>query len=332
MSLAQILTDYHIRHESNGSLELCLDDFVQYIVESKTESSIRSYLSRIKPKTKRNGLWYKDAEVVISELCPKARSKKAKELHKRWRGMKTPPESTDAIQSTEEESVIESEETDTVASFLDIRNNYFQYKGKKVFVIIKDGAVWFKGIDIARLLEIDATAQAIQQINDEDKRTFVSLRVGLNVPNHRIDPQTKFININGVKSFLIRSRKLLRFNIAKIFGIELLNQKWVCEETKYMSKIIHIFGKYHNYKTQYTVQNYRIDLYFTDLNLAIECDEYGHSHYGKDHEQQRTLIIEQHLKCKWIRFDPYDKHFDFSDVLRQIYEHIYNYDLRPPHP
>jgi len=122
----------------------------------------------------------------------------------------------------------------------------------------------------------------------------------------------------------------MRFDIAKIFGIELSNQKWVCEESKYMSKIIHIFGKYHNYKTQYTVYNYPIDLYFT--NLAIECDEYGHSHYDKDHEQQRTLIIEEHLKCKWIRFDPYDKHFDFSDVLRQIYEHIYNYDLRQPYP
>jgi len=138
MSLAQLLTDYHVRHESNEILEICLDDFVKYIVESKTEQSIKSYLSRIKPKTKRSGLWYKDAEVTISELCPKLRSKKAKEFFERWRHMKTTIEPTDVLPSgfsDEPGIIIDSDGTDTLVSFLDIRNNYFQYKGKKVFVI-----------------------------------------------------------------------------------------------------------------------------------------------------------------------------------------------------
>lgn len=73
MSLAQILTDYHVRYESNGSLELCLDDFVKYIVES---TSIKSYLSKIKNKTKRNGLWYKDANIIVKRSfhCTKNRT------------------------------------------------------------------------------------------------------------------------------------------------------------------------------------------------------------------------------------------------------------------
>jgi len=147
MNLTQLLTHYNVRFVSNENLEICLDDFVQNIAECKP-----SYVTKIKDKTKRNGLWYKDAEVAFSELCPKLRSKKAKEFYEQWKSLtKTEPESTNEIGNTE-----------TLTSFLDIRNNYFQYKGTKVLVIVKEGVVWFKGIDIARILDIMETQNAIQ--------------------------------------------------------------------------------------------------------------------------------------------------------------------------
>ena len=40
-------------------------------------------------------------------------------------------------------------------------------------------------------------------------------------------------------------------------------------------------------QTQYSVLNYRIDLYFHKYKLAIEVDELGHNHRNIDHEIQR---------------------------------------------
>ena len=133
---SQVLTEYHIRFEFYEILELCLDDFVERIAGCKP-----SYLTKIKNKTKRNGLWYKDAEKTISELCPKLRSKKAKEFYQRWKSsVNTFAESTNVILSgpSEEQLNINCEDKDTLVSFLDIQNNYFQYKGTKVFVIVKE--------------------------------------------------------------------------------------------------------------------------------------------------------------------------------------------------
>ena len=219
MNLTQLLTHYNVRFVSNENLEICLDDFVQNIAECKP-----SYVTKIKDKTKRNGLWYKDAEVAFSELCPKLRSKKAKEFYEQWKSLtKTEPESTNEIGNTE-----------TLTSFLDIRNNYFQYKGTKVLVIVKEGVVWFKGIDIARILDIMETQNAIQHsVIKEDKITFETLRVGLNstLENQKIDPQTIFINQEGMYDLVMSSRK----PEAKIF------RRWISHK---VLPSINRFGSY----------------------------------------------------------------------------------------
>jgi len=65
MSLVQILTDYNVRYDSNETLDICLDDFIEYVAGCKP-----SYIIKIKDKTKRNGLWYKNADVTICEFNP----------------------------------------------------------------------------------------------------------------------------------------------------------------------------------------------------------------------------------------------------------------------
>jgi len=225
MSLTQLLVHYNVRFDSNETLEICLDDFVQNIAECKP-----SYVTKIKDKTKRNGLWYKDAEVAISELCPKLRSKKAKEFYEQWKSFRN----TESTDQRESESTNEIGDTETLTSFLDIRNNYFQYKGKKVLVIVKEGVVWFKGIDIARILDIMETQNAIQHsVIKEDKITFETLRVGLNstLENQKIDPQTIFINQEGMYDLVMSSRK----PEAKIF------RRWISHK---VLPSINRFGSY----------------------------------------------------------------------------------------
>lgn len=59
MSLTQLLVHYNVRFKSDESLEICLDDFIEIIAECKP-----SYATKTRDKTKRNGLWYKNAEMV----------------------------------------------------------------------------------------------------------------------------------------------------------------------------------------------------------------------------------------------------------------------------
>lgn len=70
-------------------------------------------------------------------------------------------------------------------------------------------------------------------------------------------------------------------------------------------------------KRQKTFGSYRVDLYFYDYKLIIECDENDHSKRDKVYEKQR----EEFLLSKGnsiIRYDPNHKNFDLSLVMREI--------------
>ena len=58
-----------------------------------------------------------------------------------------------------------------------------------------------------------------------------------------------------------------------------------------------------NMQTQYTVLNYRIDLYFHKYKLAIEIDELGHNDRNIDYEIQRQRALERKLNRVFIRIN-----------------------------
>ena len=58
------------------------------------------------------------------------------------------------------------------------------------------------------------------------------------------------------------------------------------KESSVLKSIMETFeGK--NMETQYSVLNYRIDIYFHDYKLAIEVDERGHKDRNEDYKKQR---------------------------------------------
>ncbi len=77
-------------------------------------------------------------------------------------------------------------------------------------------------------------------------------------------------------------------------------------------------------KRQKTIGTYRVDLYFPDYKLIIECDENDHKDRNPEEELERqTYIISKGYS--FIRFDPNDKNFDGSLVMRDIHKYIHNY-------
>ena len=70
-------------------------------------------------------------------------------------------------------------------------------------------------------------------------------------------------------------------------------------------------------KRQYIFDNYRVDLYFPIVKLIIECDENNHKDRNEIYEKEReTFLLSK--KNTIIRYNPNDKLFDLSIVLREI--------------
>ena len=77
-----------------------------------------------------------------------------------------------------------------------------------------------------------------------------------------------------------------------------------------------------NMQSQYTVLNYRIDLYFHKYKLAIEVDELGHNDRNIDYEIQRQRELERELDCVFIRINPDAIDFNIFKEINKIHRHI----------
>jgi very-short-patch-repair endonuclease len=97
---------------------------------------------------------------------------------------------------------------------------------------------------------------------------------------------------------------------------------YVCVEADVIKCILKTFDG--NIMTlQYKVDEYRIDLYFEQHKLAIECDENHHNSIeNKLKDIQRERYIYQKIKCRFIRFNPNDKKFNLFELLNEIYIHL----------
>lgn len=59
------------------------------------------------------------------------------------------------------------------------------------------------------------------------------------------------------------------------------------------------------YHTQFQVLSYKIDIYLSTYNLAIEIDEVYHK-YRKGEDEKRQTEIENELQCDFVRIEEND--------------------------
>ena len=76
--------------------------------------------------------------------------------------------------------------------------------------------------------------------------------------------------------------------------------------------------------TQYYIKPYRVDLYYPDLNLVVECDEHGHLDRDLVYEQERQNFITLQLNCKWLRYNPHHPIFSVYAVVSDIVQMCIN--------
>lgn len=68
---------------------------------------------------------------------------------------------------------------------------------------------------------------------------------------------------------------------------------------------------------QYKFGNYRVDMYFPKYKIILECDEFDHKDRDVFYEKKREQYLLS-LGNTIIRYDPNERGFNISDVLREI--------------
>jgi len=186
-----------------------------------------------------------------------------------------------------------------------------------------DNKWWWCGNEVAKLFGYKDYKNTICKLKCP-KITYKKIIQKLKLQSYKnIQPTTIFINENGVCKLLCTSKKTNTTDISKQLGINVYNHKYECKETESITMILKTF-KGEKMEQQYRVGTYRIDLYFIEYNLCIECDEYNHMDRDTVYETERYNYISTMLNCKWIRYNPDDKNFNIFSILNEIFIIIKN--------
>ena len=165
-----------------------LDDLLTKIIQTKNPTQ---YIKRnIKEQYERNGFIYICLDECY-ELLNKTNKKEAKDILNEFN---------------------KNNEVSNGNMLIDLKNNILRYKNKDVMIIkIKDD-IWFKGKDVAEILEYEDTVQTIEiNVNEDDKQNYDKIcKLFGNVfhtPPKSQDKKTIFINESGLYSLILSSKK-----------------------------------------------------------------------------------------------------------------------------
>lgn len=289
-----------------------LNNIVKNIIKSKNPTS---YMDKIKNKKRIGTIFYITEEQFI-QIIKKSRSVTGKEASKILK--------EDTVEET----------TEIVDTKIDSNNNLFSFNGKGLKIVHVGDEIWFKGKDVAKILEYTDFKQAIRKnIDDDDKITAEKLMELENIKEIEKlkgeQPHTIFINFNGFRNILIKSRKPASIPLAEKFNIDLLT-KIQCKEAEVLNYVIQLC-KIKNivYDLQFSCGDYSIDMYIHKYKLAIEIDENNHTDRDSEYEKNREEFIKNSLNCKFLRFNPDGKDCYISqlilDLLKMFNDKINNY-------
>ena len=181
-------------------------------------------------------------------------------------------------------------------------------------IVMIDNDPWFVGKDVAEVLGYSNASKAvINHVDDEDRiKEMIETNGGIQLMT--------VINKRGVCSLICKSKtksKEYKDKFKNWLVSEGLIEDSFCitsrKEIEFLDMLEEVLKPF-GYKTirQYSVLDYKIDLYIEDLNIAVEYDEDNHKHYSYEQHEWRQVLIEKELGCKFIRLS--DKEDDLYNV------------------
>lgn len=203
-----------------------------------------------------------------------------------------------------------------------IQKNYIiDLCDNQVNVIEDDNKKWYCGGDICKILHLKCARSSIRTVPKVNKNKFI-----FKLKNGSGGRQTTtFIDDEGMVWLVKNTRSINAEKLANEIGIS-CKIRFTPFETTSLTQIMECFAG-ENMVHQFSVNNFRIDLYFVDYKLAIECDEPEHYYGSKPQkDKEREEKIKEKLNCEFIRFNPCSTDFKMTSVLNMIFKHIKNYN------
>lgn len=184
---------------------------------------------------------------------------------------------------------------------------------------------YFCGKDVCNILEYVNSNKALQMhVKSKHKKELKEFQEVDGVSYN--DGKAVYISKKGFERLLMKSKTVRAKSVTKQL-VETFNlDVQLVDESKEQACIGAIIEtlSHHPHQTQFSIGSYRIDLYFTELKLAVECDEHDHRDRNASQEIARQAFIEKQLGCQFYRFNPDAKDFSIyrtiGDLVRLIYE------------
>jgi hypothetical protein len=218
-------------------------------------------------------------------------------------------------------------------SINDVFNRMFDERGVRIVLVESKDDVenvpWFCGRDVCEILGYVDYRNALHNHIEDDCKQSLGNILGVVVNGKQKythnERQMAYINKRGLETLISKNKTACTKSVVKRLIDEFqLNVKLVhrTKEQEFIGAIISVFG-HELFERQYTIGSYRIDLYFPDLKIAVECDELGHRDRDKTKEHARQSYIEKQLNCKFFRFNPDTKDFDIFKTIGALTRLIY---------
>ena len=193
----------------------------------------------------------------------------------------------------------------------------------KMKVLNVAGKRWYKGKHIATVIGYKNTNKAILDMVDTQHKCTLSDRIQNNFTDCN-EKSSIYINENGLRQLLVKSRMPYSIEVAKQFNINV--------ETKYTQKETEVVAHIQQYLTSLNIPHefqkalglYKIDLYLPTQRIAIEVDENGHKDRCLIYEKEREAYLKIVLRCKILRFNPDAHNFHLATCLAEITKLLYN--------
>lgn len=184
---------------------------------------------------------------------------------------------------------------------------------------------WFSGKEMCVALGYKDTQKTLfNNVKNKHKKTLLEIKeVGHGHLSYN-EGKAVYINKEGLEVLLSKSKLVIEKgvmeNLIDNFSLN-LNLIHTSKEQEFIGAIRTVFA-HKNHQTQFSVGKYRIDLYFIDLRIAVECDELGHRDRDPIEEEERQRFIGDQLGCTFFRFNPDCKDFNIYKTINQLLKEI----------
>lgn len=185
-------------------------------------------------------------------------------------------------------------------------------------VISVENKKWYMANDIAHKLKLDKKT-ILKKLNSIEKRHKRQFTIKTNGGVQKCN----FVDFNGFKIIICKSRSYSCSDLAKTYGININNEYIIDNETKTLMMINKSFKNIKMIR-EYKIGKYRVDAYMPKYKIAIECDENNHRNYDNDKEREREEYIKNELDCSFVRYNPTEPNFDIFELINQIFVLIHD--------